>query len=63
MKRISSFQKDDKRAVVHMDTDWDEFRVQLWINSKCGGWVHAEEADYHTSCEDDALDTAKAMVE
>ena len=57
MKRIHIETLGDKTAKVYRDSDYDEFRVRLYIN----GTLNAA-ADYHTSDKADAIETACAMV-
>lgn len=47
------------RAVrVYRDTEWDEFRVRLFIEGKL-----YEPADHHTSDREEAFDTGMTMLE
>ena len=57
MKRIHIETLGDKTAKVYRDSDYDEFRVRLYIN----GVLNAA-ADYHTNDKADAVETACAMV-
>jgi hypothetical protein len=57
MKRIHTETLGDKTAKVYLDSDWEEFRVRLYIQ----GELHAP-ADYHTGDKADAIATAAAMV-
>lgn len=57
MKRIHIETQGDKMAKVYRDSEWDEFRVRLYIR----GELNAP-ADYHTSDKADAIATAAAMV-
>ncbi len=56
MKRIHTETLGDKTAKVYRDSEWQEYRVRLYI---CGA-LHAG-ADYHTGEKDDAIETALAM--
>ena len=58
MKRIHIETLGDKTAKVYRDSEWDEYRVRLYIH----GELHAG-ADYHTGDKADAIATAAAMVE
>ncbi len=57
MKRIHIETLGDKTAKVYRDSDYDEFRVRLYIR----GDLHAP-ADYFTGDKADAIETACAMV-
>ena len=57
MKRIHIETLGDKTAKVYRDSDFDEYRVRLYI----GGKLHAR-ADYFTGDKSDAISTAAAMV-
>jgi len=57
MKRIHIETLGDKIAKVYRDSDWQEYRVRLYIR----GELHAP-ADYYTSDKADAISTAAAMV-
>lgn len=43
---------------IFWDTEWEEYRVKLWAGGK-----RKPLADYHTDDRQDAIDTAKLMVE
>jgi hypothetical protein len=57
MKRIHTETLGDKAAKVYRDSEWQEYRVRLYIR----GELHAP-ADYHTDSKADAIETAFAMV-
>lgn len=57
MKRIHIETLGDKIAKVYRDSDWNEYRVRLYIR----GELHAP-ADYFTEDKADAIATAAAMV-
>lgn len=57
MKRIHTETHGYKTAKVYRDSEWQEFRVRLYIN----GQLNAP-ADYHTDEKADAIATAAAMV-
>ena len=57
MKRIHIETHGNKTAKVFRDSEWQEFRVRLYIN----GALHAG-ADYFTNEKADAIATAAAMV-
>lgn len=57
MKRIHIETLGDKSAKVYRDSEWNEYRVRLYIR----GELHAP-ADYLTSDKADAIETACAMV-
>lgn len=57
MKRIHIEKQGDKAAKVYRDSDYQEFRVRLYIN----GELHAA-ADYFTDDKADAIESAFAMV-
>ena len=49
---------------VYYDSDWMEYRVKLWQNKGPGQErVREANSDYHTDDKQDAMDTAKVMVE
>jgi S1-C subfamily serine protease len=54
---INVREKGGRRAVTYRDSEWEEFLVRFYENG-----VHLEDADYHTSDRDDALDTARVWV-
>jgi hypothetical protein len=49
-------------ARVYRDTEWDEYRVKLFVVGVDGVEVHRTRADFHTDDKADALTTAKTMV-
>ena len=57
MKRIHLETLGDRAAKVYHDSDWQEYRVRLYIDG-----VLYKTADYFTSDADDAIETAAAMV-
>jgi len=57
MKRIHTTTLGDKVAKVYRDSEFNEYRVRLYIQGKLN-----EPADYFTGDKDDAIDTAFAMV-
>ncbi len=57
MKRIHIEASGDKTAKVYRDSEWDEYRVRLYLN----GVLNAA-ADYHTEDKADAIATAAIMV-
>ena len=57
MKRIHIETQGDKTAKVYRDSDYDEYRVRLYVS----GALDAA-ADYFTSDKADAIETACAMV-
>lgn len=57
MKRVHIETLGDRVAKVYRDSEFDEYRVHLYIR---GEW-HAP-ANYHTSDKSDAIETALAMV-
>lgn len=57
LRKIHTESNGHKTAKVYRDSDWQEYRVRLYIN----GVLHAG-ADYHTDDDADALDSALAMV-
>jgi hypothetical protein len=59
MRLISTIHKASEALTVktYRDTDWNEYRVKTYIEGQ-----HQQDADYHTDCKDDALDTARAIV-
>lgn len=57
MKRIHTENLGNKTAKVYHDSDWQEYRVRLYI----GGVLHAA-ADYFTADIADAIDTAIMML-
>ena len=56
-RRIHVAQSGERTARVYWDSDWQEYRVRLYVN----GALRAA-ADYFTDCKTDAIDTAEAMV-
>jgi hypothetical protein len=59
MRLINTIHKASEELTVktYRDTDWNEYRVKTYIQGQ-----HQQDADYHTDCKDDALDTARAIV-
>ncbi|NMG45542.1 hypothetical protein GPA22_17650 [Aromatoleum toluvorans] len=50
--------KDNQtRVYIIRDDDWDEYRVELWLNGE-----HQTAADYHTDDALDASQTAENML-
>lgn len=58
LKKIGQHENGNKKATVHRDVEWDEYRVKLHRDGKHEG----EASDYHTTDKQDAHDTAKAWV-
>lgn len=58
MKRIHIETLGDKSAKVYRDSEYDEFRVRLYIDGKLNAL-----ADYFTNDKTDAIDSALAMVQ
>lgn len=54
---IAKEQHENRTVYVLLDTEWDEYRVELWIDGE-----HQKAADHHTDDKQDALQTAALMV-
>lgn len=57
MRKIHIATNGDQTAKVYYDSEWQEYRVRLYLDDTLEAT-----ADYFTSDKKDALDTAKAMV-
>jgi len=55
---LKTINRSDGFARVYRDTGWDEYRVRFYYAG-----VHRPEADYFTTCRDDALSTAAFVPE
>lgn len=58
LRLISTHTNGNKTAKVYKDSEWGEHRVKLHIDGK-----HQKNADYHTDDKEDAVGTAKKMIE
>jgi len=47
----------DRSVKIYRDTDWNEFKVQFYLNGK-----HQADADYHTDDKQDAMDSSKKWL-
>lgn len=47
----------DRSVKIYRDTDWNEFRVEFYVNGK-----HQVDADYHTDDKQDAMDSSKKWL-
>lgn len=59
MRLINTIHKASEEITVktYHDTEWSEYRVKTYIQGH-----HQTDADYHTDCREDALDTARSIV-
>lgn len=59
MRLINTIHKAAAGLTVktYKDTQWNEYRIKIFIDGH-----HQQDADYHTDCKDDALDTARAIA-
>jgi hypothetical protein len=56
-RKIAEFSNGNRMTKVYRDSQWDEYRVTLYVdNAKVDG------ADSHTDDKADAMATAKAMI-
>lgn len=57
MKKVGEYENGNRKATIHRDAEWDEYRVKHHVDG-----VHQKDADYHTGDKDDAHMTAKSFV-
>lgn len=58
MRKIHTEASGAKVAKVYRDSEWQEYRVRLYLNGELN-----TAADYFTGDKADAIDTAAAMVQ
>ena len=58
MRKVREFTSGPHRVAVHRDHEWQEYRVRVYRDG-----VAYSPADYFTQDVEDAVDTAKAMLE
>lgn len=56
-RKIGEVNNGRKTAKIYRDSEWNEFRVRLYVDH-----VLNPASDYHTDDESDAFDTARVMV-
>jgi hypothetical protein len=57
LKKSGGYENGNRKATVHKDRDWGEYRVKHHVDGK-----HQKEADYHTDDKEEAHDHAKHWV-
>jgi len=58
LRKVGEYSKDNRKATVHRDHEWEEFRVKHHVDG-----VHQHEADYHTPDKEEAHGHAKRWAE
>jgi hypothetical protein len=58
MRKIAQFDSGNMSVKVYRDIEWNEYRVKIYRDN-----MHEESADYHTDDKEDALDTAKSILQ
>ena len=56
-RKIATVQNEYAKALVQLDSEWQEYRVRLYVAG-----VLQPDADYHTDDRTDAVCTANAMI-
>ena len=57
-KKLQEIMKGDRKVKIFWDAEWEEYRVKLWVNGK-----YQKGADYMTDDHEDAIGTARFMVD
>lgn len=58
LRKIGDYEGGNRKATVHKDSDWGEYRVKHHVDGK-----HQTEADYHTDDKEDAHTHAKTWTD